>query len=850
MLKSELKAKLQRTFPKAKTVSSGRLFTRQLSNLVDDSLRQVFMEVSYGIPIKDHLCLIAVGGYGRRELAPYSDIDLLYLHDGKLSDKVLSEIISKINTFLYNNDKEVGHSCRTIKESFLYLNQIETYHAVLDARFLVGSEILFQKFKNDFLGKIPEKFIKEYNEWKLSYLRERIINSYNPILLSEPNIKNDPLGLRDIQQMYWIEKTNPLADSADGGIFDFYLIGDSLTLLSAYDFLLLTRSALHIISGRKNDRLDLGLQAEVAEFLGFGPKNEIKTLERFMSQFYKAQKDVYFYIGTYLDEKTNLNKKRIHKELSNPDTLYDDIIQFFAESQKNEEEPSRIDLNEIRFASHFLDDDFKNQKSVLDCFLGMLRHKKRIGHTLTLMHECNVLGKLIPEFGACTNFPLFSYHHQYTVDEHTLLILRELDVLIADLWEDPQVQEVFNVCEKIEILALAILIHDAGKVKEGDHSQYGAELALIIAERFRLSEEDTELLRFLVAEHIIMSELSSKRDIYDPNLISSFAKQFSNQNTLRLLYVLTIIDTKSVGQSVLTNWKKEILHFLFTSTLAYLQNKSNVSDTQERIETTLETYLVEKEGLTSEQSEQIVNFGMQIRPSSYLNYNTPRRVYQHFILLHEWIQSGSPFRLLSEKEPAFVTLSIFANADKRMLLYLSGIISSLGLSLVGLRLFRTNNEHLILQAQITDEFGSGEIAEQQIIEIESTLGQCIEGVVNIEDLASTTNIWKTLPQIPDGMVEELVKFANDVSDTYSVLEVRVPDSIGLVYRILKTLIDFELEVIFVRISTSADFAYDSFHIQTKNGKKIEDTGLLLSIKEKILSVARVKENQGIMEISF
>jgi [protein-PII] uridylyltransferase len=849
-MKSELKAKLQRTFPKAKTVSSGRLFTRQLSNLVDDSLRSVFLEVSNGIPIKDHLCLIAVGGYGRRELAPYSDIDLLYLHDGKLSDKVLSEIISKINTFLYNNDKEVGHSCRTIKESFLYLNQIETYHAVLDARFLVGSEVLFQKFKTDFLGKIPEKTIKEYNEWKLSYLRERIINSYNPILLSEPNIKNDPLGLRDIQQMYWIEKTNPLADSADGGIFDFYLIGDSLTLLSAYDFLLLARSALHIISGRKNDRLDLGLQAEVAEFLGFGPKNEIKTLERFMSQFYKAQKDVYFYIGTYLDEKTNLNKKRIHKELSNPDTLYDDIIQFFAESQRNEGEPSRIDLNEIRFASHFLDDDFKNQKSVLDCFLGMLRHKKRIGHTLTLMHECNVLGKLIPEFGACTNFPLFSYHHQYTVDEHTLLILRELDVLIADLWEDSQVQDVFNSCEKIEILALAILIHDAGKVKEGDHCQYGAELALIIAERFRLSEEDTELLRFLVAEHIVMSELSSKRDIYDPNLISSFAKQFSNENTLRLLYIMTIIDTKSVGQSVLTNWKKEILHFLFTSTLTYLQNKTNVSDTQERIETTLETYLVEKEGLTAEQAEQIVNFGMQIRPSSYLNYNTPRRVYQHFVLLHEWFGSGARFRLISEKEPAFVTLSIFANADKRMLLYLSGIISSLGLNLVGLRLFRTENEHLILQAQITDEFGSGEIAEQQIFEIETTLGQCFDGNVNIEDLASTTNIWKTLPQIPDGMVEELVKFANDLSETYSVLEVRVPDSIGLVYRILKSLIDFELEVIFVRISTSADFAYDSFHIQTKNGKKIEDTGLLLAIKEKILSVARVKENQGIMEISF
>lgn len=241
---------------------------------------------------------------------------------------------------------------------------------------------------------------------------------------------------------------------------------------------------------------------------------------------------------------------------------------------------------------------------------------------------------------------------------------------------------------------------------------------------------------------------------------------------------------------------------------------------------------------------------MKIKPSSYLHYNTPRRVFQHFSLLYEWKNSKLPFRIIAEREPAFVTLSIFANADKQMLLYLSGTISSLGLSLVGLRLFRTEENQLILQAQVTDEYGSGEIAEQQIADIESTLADCIEGKINIEDLASTTNIWKTLPQIPDGMVEELVKFANDLSETYSVLEVRVPDSIGLVYRILKTLLDFELEVIFVRISTSADFAYDSFHIQTKNGKKIEDAGLLLAIKEKILSVARVKENQGIMEISF
>ncbi len=850
MIKTELKAKLQRTFPKAKTVGSGRLFTRQLSNLVDAALIQLFQEIELESPIAKHLSLLAVGGYGRRELAPYSDIDILYLHDGKIPEKRLTQIISKINTFLYDNGKEVGHSCRTIKESFKYLDQIETFHAVLDVRFLVGSLPLFQKYKSEFLAKISPAKIKEFNQWKLSYLRERIINSYNPILLSEPNIKNDPLGLRDIQQMYWIEKTDPLHDSIDGGIFDFYLIGDSLDLLSAYDFLLLTRSALHIVSGRKNDRLDLEFQPEVAEYLGYGPKTEIKSIELFMSRFYKAQKDVYFYIGTFLDEKTKTPSHSLKKDLSNPDSLYDDIMDFFSECQKSEEEPSRISLNEIRLASHFIDDDFKNQKTVIDRFLAMLKYKKRIGHSLTLMHECNVLGKLIPEFGACTNFPLFSYHHQYTVDEHTLLILRELDVLIADLWEDSQVQEIFNSCDKVHILALAILIHDAGKVKEGDHCQYGAELALIIAERFNLGEEDTELLRFLVAEHIIMSDLSSKRDIYDPNLIASFAQIFHDQNTLKLLYIMTIIDTKSVGQGILTNWKKEILYHLFESTLHQLAENVSAIDTEDRNISSIRNYLLEKEALEESQVSVILEFSKSIQPSSYINYNTPRRIFQHYIYLAEWKQTSSQFKLVSESEPAFLTLSIFTGNNRKMLLYITGSISSLGLNLVGLRAFQTKFGDLILQAQVTDIYGSGSIEESQIKNIEANLSDCISGRVNIEDLASTTSLWRSNPKIPDGMVEELVKFSNDISSDYTVLEVRVPDSIGLVYRIVKSLIDFHLNVIFVRISTSADFAYDTFHIQSETGQKIEEAGVLISIKEKILEVAQMKQNQGVFEISF
>jgi [protein-PII] uridylyltransferase len=849
-MKLELKAKLLRTFPKARTIQSGRLFTNQLSQLIDSSLVSVFQSLDQDFYLSNHLALIPIGGYGRREIAPYSDIDLLYLHDGKLSEETLTSVISTINNFLYNNEREVGHTCRTIEESFLYIDNLQSYHAILDSRYLIGSYSLFESYKNEFLNNLPQNQVNSFNDWKVQFLEDRIINAYDPLLLSEPNIKIDPLGLRDVQFMYWLEKTSFIKKDEASGVFDFFLKGDTLPILIAYDFLLLTRSALHILCGRKNDRLDLTSQPEIAEFLGFGGKTELPAIERFMSKFYKSQKDIYFYLGMYLDTRKNSPLNIYPKQFSNPDTLYEDVISFFLEAQTNNTEPSRILLNRIRQASNFIDEDFKNNGIIIDSFLILVRNKNRIGHLLTLMHECNILGKLIPEFGACTNFPLFSYHHQYTVDEHTLLILRELDKLISGTWEDTQIQEIFNHCVKVDILILAILIHDAGKVKEGDHCQYGAELALTISERFRLSDEDTELLRFLVAEHIIMSELSSKRDIYDPNLILSFAKMFSEPNTLRLLYIMTIIDTKSVGKGILTNWKKEILFFLYSSTLNILQQNTNPIQSIERIGQTLETYLLEKEGLEPNICQNIVQFALNVTPQSYLNFNTPRRIFQHYINILDWKSSNSHIKFISESEPAFITISIFSPENRKLSLFVSGTISALGLSLVGMRLFRTQNGDLILQAQITDQFGSGAIGTDQIVNIENKVSACIDGSVNIEEMATTSSVWSSPTKIPDGMVEELVRFSNDLSFFYTVLEIRVPDSLGLVYRILKTLLDFNLNVIFVRISTSADFAYDSFHIQTNDGQKVEDSDLIFSIKEKILEVTQMKQNQGIFEINF
>ncbi len=849
-MKFELKAKLDRTFAKAKTVSSGRLFSRQLTYLVDSALTNLFLTSQKDLAIEGHICLIAIGGYGRMELSPYSDIDLLYLHDGELSDNQLSSLIGRINTYLYDNGKEVGHACRTIEESFLYLDTLESFHAILDSRFLAGSKDLYKKYQADFLKQLPQDRTTYYNEYKVGFLKKRIIDAYEPLLLSEPNIKIDPLGLRDIQFMYWTEKTGKPSDKIETGVFDYFFSGQTQPILAAYDFLLISRAALHIISGRKNDRLDLSLQGEVAEFLGFGNKNELKCLERFMSKFYKCQKDVYFFLGMYIEVKTKTYSEDSVRIFSNPDTLYEDTMNFFLDCQSEKIEPSRIALNELRFASNFLEEDYKNSKPVIDSFLKILNKRYNIGHLMTLMHECNILGKLIPEFGACSNFPLFSYHHQYTVDEHTLLILRELDKLESGTWEDAEVQGIYSSLEQREILILAILIHDAGKVKEGDHSQYGAELSIAVSERLGLTDNETELFRFLVAEHIAMSELSSKRDIYDPNLIKDFSKLFPNKNWLGLLYVLTIIDTKSVGRGVLTNWKKEILHALYELTYKAIEERDSETLSSENTLDGIRNYWIQKEGIHESIATQILTFTQKFKPQTFLSYNTPRKILHLFTNLVEWRNSGELIKLLTESEPAFLTISFFAKQNRDLLLYVSGCISSLGLNLVGLRQFESPDKEQIIQAQVTDSFGSGSIPETKITELKEMIMGCIRGKLNIEEIALTQTIWSLNPKVPKGMVEEMIKFSNDPRENFSILEIRLPDSLGLLFRILKAILSCPVNVIFVRIATSADYAYDSFYIQTLDGLRIDSTEILLQLKEKIYEAMHLQMNEGFLEINF
>ncbi len=761
-----------------------KLVSNQLSFIVDSVYHKLYSE----FPNKDlanKFCLVAIGGYGRRELSPFSDIDILYLHLG-LSNEDLNEIINYYNNSFYNAGKEIGYACRTIDECKYYLDNLFSFNAILDSRFLFGDKNIYNLFEVEILNNLPPSIIEEHREFTLNRMENLLIEA-PPLHVSEPNLKNGPFGLRDIQNIYWIERANKSITSFSGlGVLPIFHTGEIQLLENAYDFYLKIRNTLHHINERKVDILTIPQQITVAKFIGFDERNDVNSVDKLMRELYSHESEIYKFITLYLDYKKYYNSnmdefyyeglhlRKInskiypdkHRQLfTDPMSLYKDILNIFLLCQENSLEPSPLLLGEIQFASNFLEDNFANSEHAVKIFKKFIKRQDRIGKILTKMHHCGVLAKLIPEFGECTNYSLFSYHHQYTIDEHTLLIMRELDKLRESIFEYKDIQKIYNKCFNTDILALAILIHDTGKVKEGDHCQYGAELAVAIGERIGLSEDEISLFKFLVESHITMSELSTKRDISDPHLLNHFASLVADENRLNLLYVLTIIDTKSVGKSVLNNWKRANLSFLYEKTLEILQNdqKSTYYLTKESFNENILIFLREKERISTEEIYQILKFKESIEPESYVRYFTPRKIFHHYQVYKSLRMRPEKLQIEISHEPSFVVITIYHCDDKNFLSELTGCVCALSLNVIGMRTFKSEEGFLIEAIQVTDSTGSKNISSQKLSLLNKYLHELHENKISVEDLLSSPLEWVSYNNIPEGMVEEFIEFDNTVS---------------------------------------------------------------------------------------
>ena len=555
----------------------------------------------------ERLCLMAVGGYGRGTLAPFSDIDLLFLRPYKQTAHTES-VIEFMLYALWDLGFKVGHASRTVEESVKLSREDFTIRtSILEARRLIGDE----RLAADLLHRIREEVIRgtgsEFVAAKLKERDERHSRAGASRYLVEPNIKEGKGGLRDLNTLFWIAQyLHPVASPDHAISLEVFDRRDVRAFVRAFDFLWAVRCHLHFVTGRPEERLTFDLQPEIARRMGYGDRvrrdgDNTPAVERFMRRYFLIAKEV----GTLTREvcaklEADEAKKAprglsrflparrgVRKPLEVPGFFEEggrlnvdnaqvfgrdpvDLLRLFVILDRR-----NLDLHPDAFAavSHSLPlntSKVRRDPQAAAAFLDVLARGRRTQKTLTLMNEAGVLGRYLPEFGHIVAQMQFNMYHSYTVDEHTL---RAVGVIAAvsrgELAEDhPLAVALFPMIVDREALFLAMLLHDTGKGGVGGQEKAGARAARAACERMGLERERIELVAWLVEHHLVMSDYAQKRDLADPRTVASFAGIMENPERMRMLLVLTVADIRAVGPGVWNGWKGQLLRELYGATEA------------------------------------------------------------------------------------------------------------------------------------------------------------------------------------------------------------------------------------------------------------------------------------------
>lgn len=567
----------------------------QRTNVVDDVLKKIWELQPFDD--KQSICLIAVAGYGRKELHLYSDIDLLILLSKK-ANKNNEKCIENFISFAWDIGLEIGHSVRTFDECIdLAKEDIGIFTNLLETRLLIGSDDLFKQ-----LTKIVESKKPWSNNAFFNAKREEQINRHqqygNTANNIEPNIKNSPGGLRDIHTLMWLTKRFAKTNSIDDLYKKQLLTKQELTLFKRNrDFLWKVRYALHAFSKKCEDRLLLDTQKDLAAFFGYQNKKPYLMAQGFMKQYYNAATEIVELnnlIWQLLKEKISRKKQKdiasINKYFQinqhdieikdqqifqkQPHTLLE-IFLIVAQHQ----EIKGINSNTIRAFRKYrkiINRSYRSNEKNNKIFIALLQCQEPIGTSLQLMNRYKILSAYIPEFENVIGQMQYDLFHIYTVDQHTLLLIKILSQFSTKAIEKkfPLCTELMNTISKPELLYIAALFHDIAKGEKGSHSERGAKYVKRFCARLSYENQDSKLITWLVRQHLLMSQTAIQKDIHDPEVIRKFALKVKDKIHLKLLYLLTVADINATNPSLWNNWKASLFKELFFATQTLLDQKN------------------------------------------------------------------------------------------------------------------------------------------------------------------------------------------------------------------------------------------------------------------------------------
>jgi [protein-PII] uridylyltransferase len=823
------------------TFSSPREFLRQHSDMADSLVRKAFQNAQSQVS-PPSVCLMAVGGYGRAELAPHSDIDILLLYSASKKED-LPALVERILYPLWDLGLDVSCSSRSINECLkMAQSDLHTRTSLIDGRYLDGEYEFFRSFYNLFLKEVLHRKVRHFAEALAKDLRLRHKKYEDPNYALEPNLKEGEGGLRDFQIGRWIIRAKYKTDRWDSILFPDHSrsIEKSLQLLWAM------RNHLHLLSGRKQDDLTFELQEKISPILGFSQSTE--GIEEMMRQYHLATQKISNFVHDILERAVHepsfvkkafsfLQRRKIDENfgmasgelhLLDPVTFKRDPPQLMTLFEHCQTYRIKMDFRveeAVMESLPFIDDRFRTSPGVNEKFLSILKKGERAADILSKMHELGFLSRYIPEFSEVEGKVHYDLYHVHPVDSHSILAVEELEKLRRGLYEKeyPLLTSLIRELEHPGILFLTALLHDIGKGKEGNHSLVGAELLERIGARMGLSVKDKESMVFLVSQHLSMIETAFRRNLQDEQVILHFAQKVKNLNQLKMLYLLTFADIKAVGPEAWTAWKNTLLMELFLKTAHFFERGA-----------VAEPFLMGDEiiqKLRDSLSPEIISEYAGRLPDRYLSCYSSAEIARHIemarsiereLLLVEW---------QVEKEiQAKVTV---ATKDRY------GLFSKMTGSMF---LNRLN----ILQAQIhtwedgtaLDTFwvedGTKDI-ERRLQQFKKDLRKIVGGEVSLKDLLFERVESNGIKQKIIPRVSGEVKINNQDSDFYTIVEITAEDRLGILYEITQALTDHGCDIHFARISTLGNRIVDVFYVQDEWGEKIEEKQKTDRLKQILLN---------------
>jgi [protein-PII] uridylyltransferase len=835
---------------------SGALCARRISALQDGIISELFhYALTHAFPqdqrsTREAMCVVAVGGYGRGTLAPGSDIDLLFVLPTQQTGWA-QKIAEFVLYALWDMGLKVGHATRTIDECIrLSRSDITIRTAILEARFICGDETLFATLENRFDHEVVKGTATEFIEAKLAERDERHRKAGDTRYLVEPNIKEGKGGLRDLHTLFWIAKYFYRVKDVDDLMRHGVLSRRELKVFEkAEDFLWAVRCHLHFLTGKADERLSFDIQRDIAEALGYHDHPGLSAVERFMKHYFLVAKDVgdlTRIICAGLEEQqakeapglSGMISRFAHRtrkiagsldfvedrgriNIAEPDVFKRDpvnLIRLFHMADINGLEFHPDALKRATRSLRLIKAELRDNEEANRLFLSILTSRRDPALILRRMNEAGVLGRFIPDFGKIVAMMQFNMYHHYTVDEHlirTVGILSDIDNG-RDSDAHPLASKLMPGVEEREALYVAVLLHDIAKGRPEDHSIAGAKVARKLGPRLGLSAKQTELVAWLIEEHLTMSMIAQSRDLNDRKTIEDFAGRVQSLDRLKLLLILTVCDIRAVGPGVWNGWKGQLLRTLYYETELLLSGGFSEVSRKERAEFARQNLWAALDDWSEKERKRY----MKLHYEPYLLSIPLEDQVRHAAFIRESDRAGKILATMVRTHAfhAITEITVLSPDHPRLLTLVAGACAAAGANIADAQIFTTTDGRALDTIMINREFPEDADEIRRAASIGRLIEDMLSGKQRLPDvIARKARIRR---KIKPFRVKPAVTISNTLSNKYTVIEVECLDRPGLLADITSVLSDLSLDITSAHVTTFGEKVIDNFYVTDLVGQKI------------------------------